>query len=121
MWSSELADDVSDAEKNRRNQVLLAIQEELSAEKNQAMVGQTAEVLVEGDSKVAGRMTGRTSHHRLVHFAASDQDLVGQYVPVKITEALAHSCVGELQAHDVAEAGVHDEGDDHDRVGVTGS
>jgi len=114
--SSELVDDVSDADKNRRNQVLLAIQEELSLEKNQAMVGQTVEVLVEGDSKVAGRMTGRTAHHRLVHFEADDQDLVGQYVPVTISEALAHSCVGELQAHDVAEQGAHDEG----HAGVSG-
>ena len=101
--SSELTDDVPQAEKDRRNQVLLAIQEEHSAEKNRAMVGQTVEVLVEGESKVAGRFTGRTSQHRLVHFASSDRELFGQYVPVKVTEALAHSCVGDLQAHDTAE------------------
>ena len=101
--SAELVDDVSMAEKNRRNQVLLAVQEELSAEKNQAMVGQTVEILVEGESKVAGRMTGRTSQHRLVHFESSDQGLYGQYVPVKVTEALAHSCLGDLLAHDAAE------------------
>lgn len=112
--SSELVDDVTDAEKNRRNQVLLAVQEELSAEKNQVMVGQTVEVLVEGDSKVAGRMTGRTSQHRLVHFASTDQDLVGQYVPVTVTEALAHSCVGDLQAHDANEESAHDVGHQHD-------
>jgi tRNA-2-methylthio-N6-dimethylallyladenosine synthase len=108
--SSELADDVPDDVKNERNQVLLAVQEELSAEKNQAMVGSTVEVLVEGQSKVAGRLTGRTAHHRLVHFAASDTDLFGQYVPVKVTEALAHSCIGELQAHDAAEMSGMDRG-----------
>lgn len=112
--SAELVDDVCDAEKNRRNQVLLAVQEELSAEKNQAVVGSTVEVLVEGESKVAGRMTGRTSQHRLIHFASTDKQLVGQYVPVTVTEALAHSCVGDLQDHDAAEEGAHDLQDDRD-------
>jgi len=67
------------------------------------------EVLVEGASKVPGRMTGRTSQHRLVHFPSEDLELVGQYAPVRVTEALAHSCVGELLAHDAAEAGAGDD------------
>lgn len=103
--AAELADDVPEAEKERRNAVLLAAQEELTMAKNRALVGTTAEVLVEGESKVAGRLSGRTAHHRLVHFAATDPELIGQYVPVRITEALAHSCVGELMAHDAAQEG----------------
>ncbi len=108
-FSSEVDDDVPQAEKERRNQVLLQTQEELSGAKNRALVGQTVEVLVEGASKVLGRMTGRTSQHRLVHFASEDRGLVGQYAPVRVTEALAHSCVGELLAHDAAEAGAGDD------------
>jgi len=103
--AAELPDDVPDAEKERRNAVLLAAQEELTLAKNRALVGTTAEVLVEGDSKVAGRFSGRTAHHRLVHFAATDRELFGQYIPVRVTEALAHSCVGELLAHDAAQEG----------------
>ena len=103
--AAELPDDVPEPEKERRNAVLLAVQEDLTLAKNQALVGQTVEVLVEGDSKVSGRFTGRTAHHRLVHFAATDRELIGQYVPVRVTEALAHSCLGELQAHDAAQAG----------------
>ena len=106
--SSDMEDDVSTAEKERRNQVLLAVQEELSSAKNQALVGATVEVLVEGRSKVAGRMTGRTAHHRLVHFDSVDEGLVGEYVPVRVTEALAYSCVGELQSHNAAEESTHD-------------
>lgn len=106
--SADLVDDVPNEEKERRNQVLLAAQEELTVAKNRALVGQTVEVLVEGHSKVQGRLTGRTAHHRLVHFPSTDEALFGQYVPVKVTEALAHSCVGELQAHDAAESGSHD-------------
>jgi len=106
--SAELVDDVPTEEKERRNQVLLAAQEELSIAANRALVGQTVEVLVEGVSKVKERLTGRTAHHRLVHFASDDHELIGQYVPVRVTEALAHSCLGELQAHDAAEQSSHD-------------
>lgn len=108
-----LPDDVPEPEKERRNAVLLAAQEELTAAKNRALLGQTVEVLVEGDSKVDGRFSGRTAHHRLVHFAASDRDLIGQYVPVRVTEALAHSCVGELLAPDAAQAGAFDRAEAH--------
>ena len=106
--SSDLEDDVPTKEKERRNQVLLAVQEELSSAKNRALVGREVEVLVEGPSKVAGRMTGRTAQHRLVHFDSEDHGLVGEYVPVRVTEALAHSCVGTLLPHDAAEEGAHD-------------
>ncbi|MBM4063920.1 MAG: tRNA (N6-isopentenyl adenosine(37)-C2)-methylthiotransferase MiaB, partial [Planctomycetes bacterium] len=70
--AAEAADDVPPAEKERRNQVLLAAQAELSLARHRALVGQTVEVLVEGESKVAGRLTGRTVQHRLVHFGSAD-------------------------------------------------
>ena len=98
--SADLMDDVPSGEKDRRNQVLLAVQEEMSLAANRAAVGQTVEVLVEGESKVPGRLTGRTVHHRLVHFDSVDSALIGQYVPVRVNEALAHSCLGTLLAHD---------------------
>ena len=96
----ELPDDVSDLEKDRRNQVLLAVQERHTLARHEAMVGQVQEVLVEGPSQKAGRMTGRTVHHRLVHFDSDDQALVGAYVPVRITVAAAHSLIGDLLPED---------------------
>ena len=95
--AAELTDDVPDRDKERRNQILLAVQEELTMARNRALVGQTVEVLVEGPSKVAGRLTGRTSHHRLVHFPA-DPALIGDFASVRVTEALAHSVIGEVIA-----------------------
>lgn len=113
--AEQLVDDVPLAEKERRNHVLLAVQEQHSRRRNEAIVGQVVEVLVEGDSKVDGRMSGRTVHHRLVHFAASDPDLVGRYVPVKVTAALAHSVVGELLPENAAEASPFDRAEAHAR------
>lgn len=106
--AAERDDDVPEVEKERRNQVLLQVQEELTLARHQALVGQTVEVLVEGASKVAGRLSGRTVHHRLVHFASDDLGLVGTYVPVRIREALAHSVVGEALDATAAEASAHD-------------
>ena len=102
--AADLVDDVSDVEKARRNQVLLALQAEHSLAKHAALVGTTTEVLVEGASpKDARKMSGRTLHHRIVHFAADDAGLVGRYAPVRILQANEHWLLGELLAEDAAE------------------
>jgi tRNA-2-methylthio-N6-dimethylallyladenosine synthase len=106
--AAELPDDVPDAVKEQRNQQLLEAQEAICLRRNRALVGQTVEALVEGESKVKGRLSGRTIHHRLVHFASTDLSLVGQYVPVRVTEALAHSVVGELLPESEGQFGSRD-------------
>ncbi|MBN1845167.1 MAG: tRNA (N6-isopentenyl adenosine(37)-C2)-methylthiotransferase MiaB [Sedimentisphaerales bacterium] len=56
----DLADDVPTETKRRRNQILLDLQEEISLADNQAFVGQTVEILVEGPSKNPHLDEGRT-------------------------------------------------------------
>ena len=51
------------------------------------------------------RFTGRTVHHRLVHFPGNDRVAAGCYLPVRIVEALGHSLLGEVLAEDWAYAG----------------
>ena len=86
-----LADDVSEDEKKRRNQVLLDVQGRLSLERNREKVGRRVEVLVEGPSKRdPERLTGRTDSHQLVHFAAG-RDLAGRFVEVDVVGAGANS------------------------------
>lgn len=95
--AADLPDDVTDSEKARRNQILLALQERHTRYYNDRLIGTVQEVLVEGPSKRdASRFTGRTAHHRLVHFATEDRDLIGSYLPVEIREAAAHSLIGDL-------------------------
>ena len=99
--SADLADDVPDEVKAERNQVLLAVQERHTRKHNKSQVGTLQEVLVEGVSpRAPDRLTGRTVHHRIVHFDSSDHSLIGSYVPVEITEAASHSLVGELMPED---------------------
>ena len=107
-----LEDDVPKSEKERRNQVLLAVQEEICLEKHRALVGSVQEVLVEGRSpKDPTRLSGRTQHHRIVHFAAPAEgaaDLVSRYVPVRIDRAQAHSLIGTMLAETAAQEGSMD-------------
>ncbi|HVF53760.1 MAG TPA: tRNA (N6-isopentenyl adenosine(37)-C2)-methylthiotransferase MiaB [Actinomycetota bacterium] len=74
---------------------LVAAQEEISFEKNRAMVGTHQEVLVEGPSKKdPDRMTGRTRSNRLVHFHAPDAR-EGSLVMVEVIAAHPHHLDGE--------------------------
>jgi tRNA-2-methylthio-N6-dimethylallyladenosine synthase len=53
------ADDVPEAVKRRRNNELLVIQNAISLEDNQPLLGRTVEILVEGPSKVAKKRGAR--------------------------------------------------------------
>ncbi|ANB02397.1 tRNA (N6-isopentenyl adenosine(37)-C2)-methylthiotransferase MiaB [Ectothiorhodospira sp. BSL-9] len=63
---------------------------------SEAMVGSVETVLVEGPSrKDPAFMAGRTANHRMVNFPGGPE-LLGQFVPVRITEAMSNSLRGEL-------------------------
>ncbi len=70
--ASRLADDVTEAEKSRRFQVLNAQQQQRQRRRNEALVGQTHEVLVESID-APGRVSGRTPHFRIVHMDGSER------------------------------------------------
>ena len=100
-----LPDDVPMDVKRRRNHELLALQAQIAAAHNQAMIGQRVEVLVEGYSKAAvkARQSGRPapdrrdwrSEHQLVGRTRGDQivvfdgeaGLIGRLVTVEIASA----------------------------------
>lgn len=96
----KLEDDISKEEKGRRlrhlQQYQLKIQEKLRA----PMVGQTFRVLVDGSSNMKDifKWKGRTSCNRVVHFKPEnlEQDMKWHWVDLKVTEATALSCQGEL-------------------------
>ena len=74
---------------------LLEVQNEISKKKNDAYLGKTFEVLVDGVSKNNEEMlSGRTDTAKIVNFKG-DKSLCGKYVNVKITEAHTWSLNGE--------------------------
>ena len=87
------ADDVPEAEKRRRFQLLNQRQQRSQRERNERRVGSLEEVLAE--SAENGTLTGRTPHFRIVHFDGTS-DLVGRTARVAITEAGANSLIGRV-------------------------
>ena len=95
--SAALPDDVPTAEKERRDQVLLADQERRGQERNDRLVGAVREVMAEGPSKRnKSRWSGRDGGNRIVVWDASDGARVGDLVKLHITEAHPQILIGEL-------------------------
>lgn len=94
--ASNLPDDVPMEVKKHRLSVLQRRIEELSTEVSRRMVGGVERVLVAGASrKDPAQMSGRTENNRIVNFDGSAR-LAGEFVDVRITEALPNSLRGQL-------------------------
>ena len=91
-----LPDNISEEEKVRRLNEIIALQTQLSLESNQREIGKTVEVLVEGFSKRShDDMYGRTEQYKTVVFPRTDQK-IGDLVLVRIKEASAATLRGEI-------------------------
>ncbi len=97
--SAALPDDVPTAEKERRDQVLLADQEKRGQRRNDALVGTVREVLVEGPSKRnKSRWSGRDGGNRIVVWddPSGVSAKAGDMVRVAITEAHPQILIGKI-------------------------
>ena len=94
-----LRDNVPAAEKQRRAEEIMAVQQEISLEKNMEKVGKTFKVLV--DKKEAGRYLGRTEFDSVevdneVVISSEGKLPIGAFVQVKITRAFDYDLEGEV-------------------------
>jgi tRNA-2-methylthio-N6-dimethylallyladenosine synthase len=72
------------------------LQNQITAEKHQNMIGKEVEVLVEAmDKKKNGFLEGRTRTNYIVHFPG-DPDLVGKIVRIRLTNSRAIHVMGEM-------------------------
>jgi tRNA-2-methylthio-N6-dimethylallyladenosine synthase len=95
--SAQLPDDVPTAEKERRDQVLLADQERRGLERNTKLVGTVREVLVEGPSlRNKARWSGRDSGNRIVVFEPTSPIETGSLINVRILDAHPQILIGEI-------------------------
>jgi tRNA-2-methylthio-N6-dimethylallyladenosine synthase len=108
-------DDVPDEVKKRRNNDLLAIQNQVSLADHLQLTGDTVEVLVEGPSKTARKhesaigpiqLTGRTRTDHIVVFEGNER-LVGRLVQVAIEEATTFTLFGSVVTEE--KVGVEDD------------
>jgi tRNA-2-methylthio-N6-dimethylallyladenosine synthase len=118
--ATRMADDVPPAEKRRRLNELLAVQEAIGLERNRAWVGRQTEVLVDSvvpprshdhDDEAAGttesrdafahlpegiaHLSGRSRENKLVHVAGAPA-LVGELIRVRVDHAGPYALRGTL-------------------------
>jgi tRNA-2-methylthio-N6-dimethylallyladenosine synthase len=84
---------VTEAEKQARRAELEQAQERIATERNARLLGQLAEVLVEGEHK--GKWRGRTPGNKLVFFA-DPSDWTGKLARVQIVQTGPWSLQGQL-------------------------
>jgi tRNA-2-methylthio-N6-dimethylallyladenosine synthase len=101
------ADDVPEEVKKERNNTLLAVQNEISAEDSLPLLGRTVEILVEGPSKTALKhgddangtgplqLTGRTHDDRIVVFDGNRRQ-IGQLLNVTIYDTNPFTLFGAV-------------------------
>ncbi len=94
--AAELPDDVPLAVKQARLERLQQRITEMAQQISRRMVGSVQRVLVERHAKKdRQQLAGRTENNRVVNFDGPE-GLIGQFVDIRITEALPNSLRGEL-------------------------
>jgi tRNA-2-methylthio-N6-dimethylallyladenosine synthase len=106
MAAERYPDDVPEEVKKRRNNDLLAIQNENSRHDHRAQVGKTVQVLVEGPSRLGEKsagsvrqLTGRSMTDHIVVFDGPDR-LIGQTVEVDIADASPFTLYGSVKVEE---------------------
>jgi len=93
--SLKMDDAIPEEEKSRRLAVLMDKQREIQRTRNERLIGQSFEVMVEGKSKKEHQWSGHTSSNKVMNFTSREQESLGDYVHVKVAAATPNSLVGE--------------------------
>ena len=93
----KMEDDVSDEIKTKRLQEIIDLQQKISYEKNQELIGNEEVVLVEGFSRKSDEFfSGRTDTNKVVVFPVQSGIKVGDYVKIKINKATSATLFGDF-------------------------
>ncbi len=107
-----LADDIPDKTKKRRNNEMLALQNEISEEDNAEFIGRQVEVLVEGISKTEAKkndttstlgpkqLMGRTRCDRIVVFNGNPR-LAGTLAKINVEDCTQTTLMGSIITREV--------------------
>lgn len=93
--AAEMEGQISERVKEERNQILLAVVNELAVKKNEAFVGTRQQILCTGLSKTnKARLMGRTAQNKIVIFDGDAERMTGQIFDVLIEETTGFSLYG---------------------------
>lgn len=92
-----MEDDVSEETKTKRLQEIINLQQEISYEINQSLIGKEEVILVEGFSKKSEQfLAGRTDSNKVVIIPFDEKIKEGDYVSVKINKASSATLFGDV-------------------------
>ena len=95
--AADLTNNTSEKEKKYRLSTLQSQIVKQAAAISESMVGTSQEILVTGQSKKdTADLQGRTENNRVVNFNCADHSIIGNFISVKITDALPNSLLGQL-------------------------
>ena len=97
-----LDDQIPEEEKSRRLSLLQEHQRAIQMRRNSELLGVTEETMVEGFNRATGQWIGRTSRNQTLNFThawhpepGTGDNLIGRYLPVRVTRAGPNSLAGE--------------------------
>jgi tRNA-2-methylthio-N6-dimethylallyladenosine synthase len=92
-----IEDDVPEETKTKRLQEIIYIQQQISFELNQQLIGTEEIVLVEGFSKKSDQfLSGRTDSNKVVIIPIDEEIKTGDYIKVKINRATSATLFGDF-------------------------
>jgi tRNA-2-methylthio-N6-dimethylallyladenosine synthase len=94
--SLKMEDEIPEEEKSRRLGILLERQREIQRPNFEKLIGKVLEVLADGKSKKEKQWTGHTSSNRVMNFTSQAENILGDYVQVRVTGATPNCLVGEM-------------------------
>jgi tRNA-2-methylthio-N6-dimethylallyladenosine synthase len=93
----KMTDDVSEDTKTKRLQEIINLQQQISFELNQELIGKEEVVLIEGFSKKSDKfLSGRTDSNKVAIIPLDERIKTGVYVKVKINRATSATLFGEF-------------------------
>lgn len=95
--AAEMDEQLTEPEKESRNQRLLDVVNRIAKEKHAALVGTRQQILCEGPSKNnATRLSGRTSQNKIVIFDGDPARMTGQLLDINIEDSTGFTLYGSL-------------------------
>lgn len=96
----KMIDDVPEDIKSKRLQEIIDIQQQISLEKNQELIGKEEIILVEGLSKKSDQfVSGRTDSNKMVIVPLNEKIKISDYIKVKIIKATSGTLFGDYLNH----------------------
>ena len=97
--AAEMTEQIPQAVKEQRNQILLALLTEQTNRAISELTGTVQEVLVEGPARNENQLCGRTSTSWVVNFTPQTGTKAGDLVKVKIIRPANVTLIGEELSH----------------------